>query len=247
MLTQKSGNVYYYVIVIVWLLSVTVRTNNDTLYFIARDTILDQWVLNEQALIKDSLGITFVEKVKIANENTRFLFYQEEYDRNSGASQSTLHLYTAEKKSQWSAHYRDARRVQFDLCSLHGDLLIVADSDLNGKNTGIHVIKNGESISLISAGQWLRVVNYALSSDHRYILFHTHRLHRGSVWDFLYFQDISTGHDWEYFFPVCLSCKKTPITLYVEDNGQSEVVYKQEHRVFSKEGELLEIFFNKHE
>jgi hypothetical protein len=229
------------------MMCVTVRMNNDTLYFVARDTIIDQWVLNEEVLAKDSLGITFVEKVKIAADSTRFLFYQEEYDRNSGASQSALHLYTAEKTSQWSTICHNSRRVQFNLCAIYGDLLIFADSDLDGKNTGIWMVKGGKATPLISPGQWLRVVRYVLSNDQCSILFHTQRLHCNRAWDFLYFRDINTGHDWEYFFPTCLSCKKTPITLCVEDNGQSEVIYKQEHRIFSKKGDLLKIFFDEQE
>ena len=62
------------------------------------------------------------------------------------------------------------------------------------------------------------------------------------LWDYLYFIDLQTKQNWEYMFPTCLSCKRTNITLAIDDNGQVEAVHRAEHRVFSSEGKLIDIF-----
>ena len=230
-------------IIVLLLLRSTVSLSNDTLVFVSKDSIIEQWILNETSMSKDSMGITYVEKARISNDSTRFLFYQEEYERNTGFSKSTIRLYTAEIQVVSTQEYYDDRRAQFDLCEIQDEFVIIADSDLDGKNPRVQLVCDGERKTLVEPGCWLRIVDYTLSSNYRYILFHTHRLHNDRAWDFLYFLDIDSGDDWEYFFPICLSCKKTPIDLSVENNGQCEVVYKQEHRIFSQRGQLTDIFF----
>jgi hypothetical protein len=230
-------------IFIIWLLNTTIRFSNDTLFFVSQDTVIDQWILNKDAAAMDSLGITSIEKVKIDKDSIQVLFYQEEYERATGHSKNVLYLFSADKDTLWIEKGKNERRVRLDLSTVEDDILIVAESDLEGKNTSVDLIQRGSRIKLIEANTWLRVIGYALSQNHRYILFHTYQLHCDRPWDFLYFRDIESGHEWQYFFPTCLSCKKTPINLNVDNAGQSEVIYKQEHRIFSKEGALVRIFF----
>ncbi|MBA7544100.1 hypothetical protein ES705_36447 [subsurface metagenome] len=95
---------------------------------------------------------------------------------------------------------------------------------------------------IINSGDWTRIVDYKLSQNCRYLVFHTRRPYARKLWDYIYFIDLKTKKDWQYLFPICISCKRGKFSLDVNNTGQVDVVYKAEHRIFSKEGKLLDIF-----
>ena len=121
-------------------------------------------------------------------------------------------------------------------------LFIITKCDRFYREPAFIVIRNGETVEVIQEGEWQRIVSYKISANDRYLLFHTRKPYHGKPWDYIFFWDLRTGRNWDYIFPTCLSCKKSRIDLGVDNSGRSEVIHKNEHRIFSKEGVLVDIY-----
>ena len=85
-------------------------------------------------------------------------------------------------------------------------------------------------------------MKYAFSPNERYVVLHVKNPFADKVWDFIHFIDIQASNEWTYRFPICVSCKRFNLDISVTDDGVSDVVYKSEHRIFNKEGKLIEIY-----
>jgi len=106
------------------------------------------------------------------------------------------------------------------------------------------IIKNNNNKRIIDLKQWTNIVNYEISPIGRYALFHAKKPYNNKLWDYIYFLDLETNKTWEYLFPFCFSCKRGWLDLKIDDEGKSEVIYqnKNEHRIFDKDGNLVDIF-----
>ena len=161
---------------------------------------------------------------------------------NDSVLRAEISVFDAQRNKILEEKTRGSRNLSYELSSLHESLLVVATWDHFFSNPALVVIKGDNRIGVVEEGQWQRVVSYKVAPNNRYLLFHTRNPYHDKSWDYIYFYDLRTSKSWDYIFPTCLSCKKARIDLYVDDNGQSEVIHKNEHRIFSKDGVLKDIF-----
>ncbi len=228
--------------IVFFLVSTLVYQNGDTLIFMKQDSIIDKWVIIEETQQNDSLVERIIKKTKISSNNRFFLIYEERCGLNYEYLQSMIVFYNADRNELWKESRANTKRISFDLSNIYDNLSIFIVSDINGKNPVVHLIKNKKEDIIINSGDWTRIVDYKLSQNCRYLVFHTRRPYARKLWDYIYFIDLKTKKDWQYLFPICISCKRGKFSLDVNNTGQVDVVYKAEHRIFSKEGKLLDIF-----
>ncbi len=216
-----------------------VYLNEDTLTFINNDTTC--WILNP--VINKTRKAWVYKKAKVSDNHKYFFIYEEKYSPENKLIQTRITLYNQKKKVLWRETRKDKHRLSFELSRIYGKILIVVEFDQNFHNPSLALIKNKRKTVVIKPGQWRSIVDYNLSRNGRYLLLHTRRKQMGRVWDYVYFIDLKEKKTWEYLFPMCLACKRKRLCLKVDDQGQSEVIYKAEHRIFSKEGQLIHFYF----
>lgn len=217
-----------------------VYLKGDTLLFINnKDTTC--WVLNQAE--KDSQGIRLQKRARVSDNHKYFYIYKEEYSPENELIQTQITLYDQNRKVLWKESRREDRRLSFELSRIYDKILIIVDFDRVYRNPSLAVVNGKKKTVVIRPGQWRSLVGYQLSKNGRYLLMHTRRTRMGRVWDYVYFFDLKKEKDWEYLFPMCLVCKRKRLFLKVNDQGESEVIYKAEHRIFSREGELIHFFF----
>lgn len=228
--------------IVFFLINTLVYLNGDTLIFTEQDSVIDKWVIIEETQQKDSLIERIIKKAKISSNNKFFLIYEERCGLNYEYLQSMIVFYDADRQELWKESRANTKRISFDLSNIYNNLSIFIVSDMNGKNPEVHVINNKKEDIIINREDWTRIVDYKLSQNCRYFVFHVRKPYAHKLWDYIYFFDLNTRKDWQYLFPICISCKKGKFSLDVNNTGQVDVAYKAEHRIFSKEGKLLDIF-----
>lgn len=228
--------------VIFFLLNTLVYQNGDTLRFMDHDSIIDRWILHADTQLSDSLEERITRKAKVSSDNKFFFIYKERNALDYKPLQSEVVFYDARKRELWKEVRKDPVKIMFELSNIFDGYFIVVDADIYGNNPALYVIRDSTKTTVIERDEWMRINSYKVSSNGRFLVLHTRKRHIRQPWDYIYFVDLETKQNWEYLFPLCLSCKRRKISLDVDNAGQVEVVYKAEHRIFSKEGKLVDIF-----
>ena len=224
------------------LFNVYVFQKGDTLIFKENDKIVEIMVLAGQQT-NAGPGRIVIEQAKVSSDNRKYFVYETVRDVNRDSVLHTkLSVFDARKNRVLEEETAGLRNLSYELSSLHDSLFVVASWDHFYCNPSLTVIKDEERIDVIEEGQWQRIVSYKVSPHNQYMLFHARKPYRNKLWDYIYFYNLKSGESWDYMFPTCLSCKKARIDLNVYDDGRSEVIHKREHRIFSKDGTLEDIF-----
>jgi hypothetical protein len=216
--------------------------SGDTLRFEEHDRIVETLVLGEEVDSESTVHERTIRQAKVSPNNHLFFILTLVVDGNYEYVRSEIVFYTAAHKQLLRESYSGDEKVLYESSGVYDSLFIVAVGDRYNKDPSLRVIKNGEEVVIFEPGVWQRVVSVEVSPNNKYLALHTRKRYSRKLWDYIYFVDLATRHDWEYQFPTCLSCKRTNISLTVNNDGQVEAVHKAEHRVFSKEGKLIDIF-----
>lgn len=236
-------NVYNRWIMILLLLSATVFQNGDTLFFTIDSTSVDTIVMQEYVIEgKEPARVT--EKAKVGSNNTIYLIHSEVYSLTVPESllSSTITFYDAEKNKLHEEKGSGGRYLSYDLSNIHDSLLVITSWDERNREPSMYAMKDSEKLEIVKQGDWERIVSYKVSPNNKYFLFHMRNPFHEKPWDYIYFYDITTSRHWDYIFPTCLSCKKSRIYLEINNEGRAEVIHRKEHRIFSPEGILEDIF-----
>ncbi len=226
-----------------FLINALVYQKGDTLLFVEHDSIVDRWVVSSDIEQGDSLEIKVSRKAKVSSNNNLFLIYEERRGPNYEHLQSQIVFYDTDKRVLWSESHDDTMKILFDLSDIYDSLFVIVVSDASGRNPELYVINDSlKKNTVIEKNEWIRLLSYKISPNKRFLVAHTRKLHFRKPWDYIYFIDLKTKKNWEYLFPTCVSCKRARISVDIDDTGEVEVVYKAEHRVFSKEGKLIDIY-----
>ncbi len=183
-----------------------------------------------------------IRKAKVAPNGRFFLIYEESFGPRFEDMESKIVIYNAERKELWRKEASNTRRVSFELSDVYDSLFVIAVSDFNGGNPVLHLIKDGMEYKIVKNADWMRMLSYRISSNCRFLVLHVRKRYFRKPWDYIYFIDFGTETEWEYVFPTCLSCKRARISLDVDNTGQVEVIHRAEHRVFSKDGKMIDYF-----
>jgi hypothetical protein len=242
--------------IILFILNTLVYQKGDTLLFIAHDTIvgtddsadivqervIEKWFLGESIQQIDSLEEQIIINAKVASNNMFFFTLETRYFSDKPV-QTKITFYDADRNGIWEESSDSSRIISFDLSNIYDSSLIIGvDSDHNGRYPNLWTIKDKKKKVIIKEGTWERIVKYKVSPNHKYLVLHTKNPHMRKIWDYVHFVDLELEKEWRYLFPQCYSCKRSTIDVAVDDSGAVDVIAKQEHRIFSKNGKLTEFF-----
>jgi hypothetical protein len=213
------------------------------LFFKSDTTCIDTLVMREYLIDAGEPG-RVVEKAKAGTDSTIYFIHSTTYAITDAQNpvNSKITFYDAQRNKLIEVISKRGRNISYDLSNIHDSLFVVTTRDNRYSDPAVCVIKGGRRTHIIKEGDWQRLVSYKISPNNRYFLFHTRNPYYGKTWDYIYFYDLDTEKNWEYLFPTCLSCKKGRIELEIDDKGRSEVIHRLEHRVFSSEGVLEDIY-----
>lgn len=214
--------------------------SGDTLKFFENDNLVYTWIMKNNETIEN--GDYFIEKAKISPDHLKFLRYEERYFSHNDSLFTRLTLYNGKRNKLWSREKGGRQKISFELSRIYPDKVILFTTERRNTSPKMVIIKNNNHKKTIDLNQWTSISNYEISPNGRYVLFHARRPYNNRLWDYIYFLDVETNKDWEYLFPICFSCKRGWLDLKIDDQGKSEVVYKNEHRIFDKRGSLVDIF-----
>jgi len=228
---------------ILFFLYALVVQNGDTLFFV-RDNVYSDTVVMHEYFVDAMRSYHSVRKAKVSPDGKTYLIYSAHYTPTTPETllTSSITFYDAEKRKLLEQRTEGERGLSYDLSDVHDSLFVVATWDNLYRDPALYVFKDGERKGVVEQGDWERIVSYVISSNGRYLLFHTRNPYYNKPWDYIYFCDLVTGKTWDYIFPSCLSCKKTRIYLELDDDGRSRVIHKNEYRVFSADGVLEDIY-----
>ncbi len=213
--------------------------SGDTLKFYNGDSLIYQWILKR---VEREDGGYYIEKAGLAKDNKRFFICEESYFPENDSIYTRLTVYNANRKKEYIRIKTGKRKISSDLTRIYPDKLVLCITGRLNDYPVLEIIENFRIDKVIDLKQWTSVVDYEFSPNGKYIIFHTKKPYNNRLWDYIYFFDLKTKKDWEYLFPICFSCKRGRIDLKVDENGKSEVIYKNEHRVFDREGNLVDVF-----
>jgi hypothetical protein len=226
----------------IWLLlCACVTLSGDSLIFTRGSNPADVILLNTGDAT-GSTDIIHTRKAKVSPRGIYCTIYEETYFRLVDSISTDMVMYDSLQNKQWQRTYVGKRKISYDLSRVLDDLVILVTTDINNSLPEVELIKNNKAAIIIKEGKLRKITDYTLSPNSLYIALHAINPYNNRLWDYIYFVDIETGKDWFYLFPVCLSCKRVSIQLLVDNDGQVEVIYKAEHRIFSKDGQLVDIF-----
>lgn len=215
--------------------------NGDTLQFVAQDSVVDIIIL-EDSVVAGGTGYLTVKQGKISEDHEYYLIHEAIISDREEVVRSRVTFFDADKNLLWEETGEEGRNISYDFSGIYSGLLVVTIWDRHGADPVFYVIEDGEKVEIIEKGEWQQLLDFRVSPNGRYLFFYTRNPYGGKAWDYLYFYDLVERKDWEYLFPTCMSCKRGWVEISIADDGRSEAVYKGEHRVFSKDGTLQEIF-----
>jgi hypothetical protein len=238
-----SFDVYNLWIMILFLIGTLVFQNGDTLFF-TRDSSCVDTVVMHTWIVDGRESVRVTEKAKVGPDNTTYLIHSSVYSLTAPESllSSTIKFYDAQKNKLLEETSKGGRNISYDLSNIHDSIFVITTWDRQYGKPALYVVKDDKKIEIVKEGDWERIVSYEVSSNNRYVLFHARNPYHEKPWDYIYFYDLTTGRNWDYLFPSCLSCKKSRIYLKVNNDGRAEVIHKNEHRVFSPDGVLEDIY-----
>lgn len=222
--------------------NILVFQQGDTLRFLKNNEVIDQWLLFEDPQNQSSDHLVYTRRSKVSVDSSHFFIYEEERHTLTDSVFTKITLYNAGQVKLWEKCMRKGRRISFYLTDIYKDIIILVTTNSGHTNPSLEIIINKKKKEIIKENEWHRIIRYAISPNMQYLVLHVKNPHNKKMWDYIYFVDIDTYDNWTYLFPICVSCKRKKIELAVYDNGKSEVIYKGEHRVFSKQGKLIDIY-----
>jgi len=225
-------------------INMLVYQQGDTLQFVSRDSIVDRWILGEKIERTDSTERIMTTRARVSQDNRYFLFFKEFFFPIKDSVFTEISYYNANRRRLWKETRTGERKISFYLSKIYQNKIYLVDTDKARKNPNLYIINNNNKKRkrIIKEGEWIYIIDYEISPNGQYIVLNTKNPYYKKIWDYIYFIDLKTRKSWTYLFPTCLSCKKTRIKLAVDDSGKAEVVHRNEHRVFSKDGRLIDIF-----
>lgn len=222
--------------------NVLVFQQGDTLKFFEDNEVIDQWLLFEDPQNQSSRHVVYTKKSKVSADSSYFFIYEEKRHTLTDSVFTKITLYNAGQEKLWEKSANNERKISFYLTSIYKDTIVLVTTNTGYTNPSLEIIANNRKTTIIKPNQWHRIIRYAISPNMQYFILHVKNLYNKRMWDYIYFIDTDTYDDWTYLFPICVSCKRKKIELAVYNNGKSEVIYKGEHRVFSKKGKLIDIY-----
>ena len=214
----------------------------DTLKFVKGDSVIDKWVLDEKIEKTDLGTVIHSKKSKVSQDNKYFIYYEEEYYSKRDSFVTTLSLYDARKRKLWERSPENNRKISFYLTNIYKDFVILVTTDNYNLNPSLKFIKDKKVKEIIKEKEWQRIVKYEFSPNIQYLLLHVKNPYNTKMWDYVHCIDLKSKKTWTYLFPICVSCKKYKLDLSIDNNGKAQVIYKNRHRIFSKNGTLIDIF-----
>jgi hypothetical protein len=219
-----------------------VSQQGDTLKFLKGSAVIDQWLLFEDNHDTPYNGIIRTKKVKVSADSSHFLIFEETRHTLTDSIFTKITLYNAAQEKLWEKSPDKGRIISYSLTNVYKNLVIMVTTNNGHTNPNLDFITDRAQTRVIEEDTWHRIIDYAISPNLQYLILHVKNpLHR-KMWDYIYFIKTDSHETWTYLFPICVSCKRKRIELAVYDNGKSEVVYKGEHRVFSRQGKLTDIY-----
>jgi hypothetical protein len=170
--------------------------------------------------------------------------YTEEYHVSTETLHTSVSLYTANKAKIWQQIPEPGRIILFDLTNIYEDLVIVVTADKYNKQPVMELVETRDRKIINEKTAWHRIISYDISPDLRYIALHVKNPYgvKEKIWDHIHFIDLQTDQQWTRALPLCVTCKKNRIFLEVDSLGITDVRYKQQHRIYSKDGELIDVY-----
>ncbi|MBE0432445.1 hypothetical protein IBX73_03140 [candidate division WOR-3 bacterium] len=224
------------------LISYLVFQRGDTLQFVEHGAGVETVILADSA-VDDSLGLSLVRRGRVSDDN-RFFFIYEAIERSEDeVLSSRISFYDAGKNLRWEESAEGPRKIAFELSGVSNGRFIIGTWDEYCGYPEVRLITGTDTVEIIQEGDWHQVLDYDVSPNGKYFVYYTRNPHFNKIWDYIYFFELSTRNSWDYLLPVCLSCKRLRVELGVDDDGRSEVIYNNEHRIFSKLGTLEDFFF----
>ena len=214
----------------------------DTLQFMDGDTIIQIHILAQDSTRVESGYVVHIQQTKVSDKGDHYILYDEYRNSSVDSLTTTLSLYTSMQHMVWIREYSKGRRIDFEKTKIYDDKVTITTTDRSYGAPVLELITNNASLILIEQDQWQRLVDYAFSPNMRFVTMHVRNPFNRKMWDYIYFIDRKTQDTWTYQFPICISCKRNRITVSVDDEGNSEIVYKEQHRVFDTKGSLKDFF-----
>jgi len=238
---------------ILFLVCNLVFQNGDTIIFMKNGKVIDKQTMTDHTIKDNQREQRVFCLTKVSSDNRFYLVHKTKqeitvvYETGDEIIKDTttsteISFLNARKDTLYAEKTSGKRYISYELSDIHNSLFVLTTWDQHNNNPAFYIIKNGEKTEVIKEGTWQRIVSYKVSPNNRFILFHTRNPYHGTLWDYIFFYDLNAGNSWDYIFPTCLSCKKGRIELEIDDNGRSEVIHKQEHRVFSRDGVIQDIY-----
>jgi hypothetical protein len=222
--------------------NIVVFQQGDTLKFQRGSEVFDQWLLFENK--QDSLhhSIFCTKKAKVSADHNHFFIYEEERNSLTDSIFTKITLYNAVQEQLLEKFPEKGRIISYMLTNIYKDIIMMVTTNSGYNNPTLDIITDRTQARVIRKDTWHRIIDYALSPNLRYVVLHVKNPHHKKMWDYICFIEIDTGNTWTYLFPICVSCKRKKIELAVYDNGKAEIIYKGEHRVFSQQGKLIDLY-----
>ncbi len=241
--TYKSAFVIYLIFGIFNLAftATLVYQNGDTLKFMNGDSVIATRVMSTETVF-EPVARSIATKAKTSAEHDRYFVYQETCFLHNDSIVTSLTLYSSDQKKLWQRAGDNNHRISYELTDLRNDILILVTTNQGNTNPRLEFIRDRKARTVIRENQWQRITEYAISPNDRFIVLHTKNSYQGKSWDYVYFIDLKTNKTWSYLFPMCVSCKRNRLDMKVDDEGITEVIYKNEHRLFSRNGTLTDVF-----
>ncbi|MGB3340406.1 MAG: hypothetical protein WBB37_02870 [bacterium] len=214
----------------------------DTLKFLKGSDVIDQWLLFEDNQYLPHNGIVHTKKAKVSADSSHFFIHEEERHTLTDSILTKITFYSAAQEKLWEKSPDKGRIISYSLTNVYKNLVIMVTTNSGHSNPNLDIITNRAQTRVMKEDTWHRIIDYAISPNMQYLILHVKNPHHKKMWDYIFFIETDTHDTWTYLFPICVSCKRKRIELAVYDNGKSEVIYKGEHRVFSRQGKLIDIY-----
>lgn len=222
--------------------NILVFQNGDTLNFRKGEEIIEQWIMSSANMTTDLGTMLYSTRSMVSDNNKRFLYYEEYYYPSLDSYDTKLTFYNAKKTKLWEKSVSNGRRISFYLSKILDDIVTMVTTDKQNAQPRLFFIENKNMKKINDDNKWHKIVSYSISPNMQYIALHIKNPYKKKIWDYVYFIDLTTKNEWSYLFPICVSCKRKKFDVTVDDDGITEVIYKGEHRIFSKQGKLTDIF-----
>jgi len=231
-----------------WLLLIFTRIQifeqGDTLIFMDGDRRQDVLIFEETTQPAENGGtVTLTRKARASDDRrSYFIFEQSQYTQPESVF-TRVTLYTADRKPVRTETRAGERRIAFELTRLFGNRLVLGTVDRDYSRPRLDLLEPGRSgRTLIAEDAWPKIAQYEISPNFRFMVLHARRLINGRMMDFVAGRDLKSGQEWEYAFPICLTCRRGTITIRIDNQGGVETVYKNEHRIFNRSGEMIDLY-----